>query len=129
MRLTRTLTFVTGVLTAALLIWIAVLVGYFNPRVWAGAQGGLGQTAEFRALSDLVFWLGVGGGLFAMLLWAFYLFYAQVGDSVPAKARVRWRWILLLASLVAMPVFWYLYMWRPSVQRYSALAAGSGRSG
>jgi hypothetical protein len=52
---------------------------------------------------------------FALL--AFYLYYLFKTDRLEKDRKALWAVILFLGSFFAMPVFWYLYIWRePAVE-------------
>jgi energy-coupling factor transporter transmembrane protein EcfT len=43
---------------------------------------------------------------------AFYIYYLFKTDRVEKDKKALWAVVLLLGSFFAMPVFWYLYIWR-----------------
>ena len=45
-------------------------------------------------------------------LLAFYLYYLFKTERVEKDKKALWAVILFLGSFFAMPVFWYLYIWR-----------------
>ncbi|MCB8980930.1 MAG: hypothetical protein H6657_26285 [Ardenticatenaceae bacterium] len=52
-----------------------------------------------------------------LLIWfvallIFYLVYLYKTEHVPAKERPFWAAALILGNIVAMPIFWYRYMWQ-----------------
>lgn len=50
-------------------------------------------------------------GVFALL--TIYVVHAYRTDLVPADKKVLWVVILFFGNFIAIPVYWYLYMWRP----------------
>lgn len=44
-------------------------------------------------------------------LMAFYLIYLFKSSSVPKDQKVLWAVVLFIANVMAMPVFWWLYVW------------------
>ncbi len=42
-----------------------------------------------------------------------YIVHAYRTDLVPADKKVLWVVILFFGNFIAIPVYWYLYMWRP----------------
>lgn len=44
-------------------------------------------------------------------LMAFYLVYLFKSSAVPKDQKVLWAVILFLANVMAMPPFWWLYVW------------------
>jgi hypothetical protein len=43
---------------------------------------------------------------------AFYIYYLFKTDRVEKDKKALWAVILFLGTFFAMPVFWYLYIWR-----------------
>jgi hypothetical protein len=51
-----------------------------------------------------------------LLIWvliATYIVYLFKTTHVPADKRALWAVVLFLGNMLAMPFFWYLYVWRP----------------
>src|SRR2546430_2615182 len=46
-----------------------------------------------------------------LALMAFYIVHLFRTDRVPADKKALWAVVLFLGNLLAMPVYWYLYMW------------------
>ncbi len=46
-----------------------------------------------------------------LILIAFYIVHLFRTDRVPADKKALWAVVLFLGNLLAMPVYWYLYMW------------------
>ena len=44
----------------------------------------------------------------------FYIYYLFKTDHVKQDQRALWAVVLLLANILVMPVFWYLYIWKPA---------------
>lgn len=64
----------------------------------------------------VVFIMHFGVMLLCFALLAFYIFYLFKSDRVPQDKKALWAVVLFLGSFLAMPIFWYLYVWRePSI--------------
>ena len=50
-------------------------------------------------------------GVLAWALLVFYIVHALTTQAVPDNRRRFWVVILLVGNLVAMPVYWYKYVW------------------
>jgi len=59
-----------------------------------------------------VFWL--------MGLLAIYLIHLYRTSSVPDGRRAFWAVVLFMGNMVAMPIYWYLYVWRERTERTAA---------
>ena len=53
--------------------------------------------------------IGFVGGL---VLLGGFMIWAAVSPRVPRGRKKFWQYALLFGSLVTMPIFWYLYVWR-----------------
>jgi len=42
-----------------------------------------------------------------------FISYAQRSPTVPSSKRTLWSVLLLFGNVFAVPVFWFLYIWRP----------------
>lgn len=54
---------------------------------------------------------------FFTILWIFgllgvYIWHLFVTDRVPKDQKALWAVVLFLGNMMAMPVYWYLYIWR-----------------
>ena len=63
----------------------------------------------------LVFALHFAMMLFVWVLIAFYMVYLFKTDRVPADKKALWAVVLFMAGLIAMPVFFWLYIWPEDV--------------
>jgi energy-coupling factor transporter transmembrane protein EcfT len=65
----------------------------------------------------IIFGLHLFTILFSFLLVAFYIYYLFKTDKIPQDKKALWAAVLFLGNIFAMPVFWYLYIWRePEIQ-------------
>ncbi|HJW96315.1 MAG TPA: hypothetical protein VJ901_22085 [Thermoanaerobaculia bacterium] len=64
------------------------------------------------------FWLIFPIHLLTMILMfvviAMYVIHAFRTDRIPEDRRVLWVIVLLFGGLIAAPIYWYLYLWRPA---------------
>jgi len=105
----------------AVLVLLATLlpvahIAFFLVTVVSAVLGGLrGEQGEtwFKVLFVLhalcILWI------WALL--AFYLVFLFKSDTIPKDQKVLWAVVLFFANVLAMPIFWYLFVWpRPTVQ-------------
>jgi len=50
-----------------------------------------------------------------MALTVFYMVNVFRNDRVDKDKKVLWAVVLFLGSMIAMPIYWYLYIWREQV--------------
>lgn len=51
-----------------------------------------------------------------MGLLAFYITYIFKTDRIPQDKKALWAVVVFLGNMLAMPVFWYLYIWSEPVE-------------
>jgi hypothetical protein len=49
--------------------------------------------------------------MFALM--AIYIIHAFKTDRIPQDKKVLWVVVLFFGSIMAFPIYWYLYMWKP----------------
>jgi hypothetical protein len=55
--------------------------------------------------------------LIIVLVWCligFYIYFLFKSDFVKQDQKALWAVVLFLGNMLAMPVFWYLYIWKPA---------------
>lgn len=53
---------------------------------------------------------------------AFYIVFLFKTDSVPKDQKALWAVVLFMGNLLAMPIFWYLHVWRPLQKSAASLS-------
>ena len=66
--------------------------------------------------------------LWIMALTIFYMVNVFRNDRVDKDKKVLWAVVIFMGSLIAMPIYWYLYIWKeaPAGSLPSASSLGSG---
>ncbi len=99
-----------GLITLVPLAYLAVYLYVLFPQL----EDLFGKNpARYDELFNMVLWLHLGTMLLFLLLLAFYVRQARRSPHVPNPRRGRWVALLVIGNMFAMPVFWYLYIWRP----------------
>jgi len=116
MRIPRPLALLIGLLTVWPIIYIVgfmVVVFGAVMRATSTLQPGLFPRFDLLMAMHL--------GTMAVMAWlmVFYLVHVFRNPALGDK-RVLWAVVLFMGSFIAMPVYWFLYVWR---QRGPALAA------
>jgi len=66
--------------------------------------------------SAVVFVLHLFTMLSMFVLMTIYVVHAFKTDLIPNDRRVLWVVVLLFGGIIACPIYWYLFMWRPGKQ-------------
>lgn len=67
--------------------------------------------AEF----DAIFRLHLGTMLLIFGLIVSYIVYLFKTEYVSKDKKALWAVVLFMGNVLAMPIFWFLYVWRPSI--------------
>jgi hypothetical protein len=98
-----------GVLTAwPLVYFILFFVFMFGTVIISGFFG----REPLGGLIVLVFVLHMFTILLSFALIAFYIVFLFKTDRVDADKKALWAVVLFLGNMIAMPVFYYLYIWK-----------------
>jgi hypothetical protein len=119
-----------GIATALPIAWMVIfLVGFFGLVLFAvahsGAAAGSGPPLWFLTAFLLHFCVM----LLIFALTVFYIVDVFQSNRVSADKKALWAVVLFLGNIFAMPVYWYLYLWRPlSVRKSDAQASPQSAS-
>ncbi len=105
MKLGKTGKVLLGLATAWPIIYICIFFCFFFAVFWMDRGG---PPIGFK----LIFVLHFLTMLWMVGLIACYLVYLFKTDRVAQDKKALWAVVLLLGNIGAMPVFWYLYIWR-----------------
>ena len=104
MRLSRPIQLLVG---AATLLPIVYMV-YFFVAMSSSIATRHGGPDDF----DLLFRLHLGTMLLIFALLIFYIVYLFRTTRVSQDKKALWAVVLFMGNMFAMPVFWFLYVWR-----------------
>ena len=71
-----------------------------------------GQESGFPVLFMVIFPLHFLTILWIMALTVFYMVNVFRNDLVEKDKKVLWAVVLFMGNMIAMPVYWYLYIWK-----------------
>ena len=101
---------------AAILLAVATVLPvmymfYFVSMI--GSPAGHLTAEQSRAQFEVLFRLHLGtmGLMFVLLL--VYIVYLFKTEHVPKDKKALWAVVLFMGNIIAMPVFWFLYVWKP----------------
>ena len=60
---------------------------------------------------------------------AIYIIHVFKTDRIPRDKKVLWAVVLFLGNMLAMPVYWYLYVWKDPETSASEQASAVEREG
>ena len=96
------------ILLAAATIWPLIYMLLFMGFMFASFL----SSDEPGALWAIIIPLHLLSMLLIMGLTVFYIVNVFRNDRVNKDMKVLWAVVLFMGSLLAMPIYWYLYIWR-----------------
>jgi hypothetical protein len=75
-------------------------------------SGSRGQESGPPFLFVLIFPIHLLTMLWIMGLTVFYMVNVFKNDRVDKDKKVLWAVVLFMGNMIAMPIYWYLYIWR-----------------
>jgi hypothetical protein len=114
MPLSRPIKIAIGVLTAWPVLYLFPFFSFIaGLMIWMSrsVSGGGPESSEPPVAFFLLFAAHCATILLMFGLLAFYVVFLFKTDRVPQDQKALWAVVLFFASLLAMPVFFYLYVW------------------
>lgn len=88
-----------------------------------------GEKSGFPLFMVVFFALHLFTMLLGMALTVFYMVNIFRNDRVDKDKKVLWAVVIFLGSMIAMPIYWYLYIWKEAASPTPLPSAlGSGDS-
>ena len=97
-------------------LFMCMMFGTVMSAFWGGRSSGPGVAF------GIIFPLHLLTMVEIAALLVIYIVYLFRTSRIEQDKKVLWAVVLFLGSIIAMPVFWYLYMWK-------ALEQGAGGAG
>jgi tetratricopeptide (TPR) repeat protein len=104
---------IVGLFTAWPLLYIVLFMWFF---MTVFSYAGRPEASEISNLFKLIIPLHLGTMLESFVLLAYYIFHLYNTTTIAENKKALWAVILFFGNYLAMPVYWYLYMWKP-IQR------------
>jgi hypothetical protein len=89
---------------------------------------GRGQSSGPPTIIMIIFPLHFLTMIEMFVLLAIYIVDVFKTDRVPQDKKALWAVVLFLGNMIAMPIYWYLYIWRERIQTTLEQSVG-GESG
>src|SRR2546425_12275989 len=110
MRLNRPVALVVAILTLAPWAYFVFFLAHFMSR-FPTMPSPTAPAEQFFQEFETIFRIQMLVMALVLALMAFYIVHLFRTDRVPADKKALWAVVLFLGNLLAMPVYWYLYMW------------------
>lgn len=130
MYLSKPAKLIVGVLTVWPFIYLFLFFGFvFASFFWMVQAQETAHSAGPPRAFLLLFAAHFATMLEMMGLLVFYVVYLFKTDRIPQDKKALWAVVLLLGNMLAMPVFYYLYVWPDQWPRPSGPASNSTAPG
>ena len=117
-------------LLAAATIWPFLYVLFFIGVMFATLlaarydAGAGGDTAYALPVNPIVlFALHLLTMLWIMALTVFYIVHVFRNEHIDNDKKVLWAVVIFMGTIIAMPIYWYLYIWLKGNDRPGATSA------
>jgi hypothetical protein len=111
--MSRKLALLWGALATAPLLYKCL---YVVAALNTVAPGGVATPEDIARLQRLHA-VEIAMNVLALGLVVSFLVYVFRSEHVPSNRKALWAVVLFLGNILAMPVFWYLCVWRPVTER------------
>lgn len=94
---------ILGIATLWPILFVAIflLYGFFLPVV-----------PQLREVGNVMFYIGAPTMLWVMALIILYFINVLKNDQIRGENKAWWVVLLFFTHIIAMPIYWYLYIWR-----------------
>ena len=112
MPLTRPVKLLVGLLTLWPILYMFLFMAFvLTTIIWSEIGRGTQHVPGFPVGMLLLFGAHLGTMLLMSALTVFYVVYLVKTERVPQDKKALWAAVIFLGNMLAMPVFFYLYVW------------------
>ncbi|MCI0483002.1 MAG: hypothetical protein L0Y78_00270, partial [candidate division NC10 bacterium] len=103
---------ILGAATLWPLVHLVLFLGFILSQFFLFSHKGSRPPAAIEGWFYVLFALPLVTLLWIVALLIIYIVNVFRNDRVPQDKRARWAVTLFLGNMIAMPIYWYLYIWR-----------------
>ncbi|HEY6871323.1 MAG TPA: hypothetical protein VI298_01220 [Geobacteraceae bacterium] len=101
-----------GICTAWPILYMYLFLGTIFSQFIMMDFGGKQAAGEMPTIMKIIFPLH-----FLTMIWIFvplavYIRHIFKADAVPQDKKALWAVVIFCGNMIAMPVYWYLYIWK-----------------
>ena len=116
MKITKPLALILAAFTLWPFLYMLLFIGFmFSAFLWMGpgAGGGPGARGGPPTAFFMIFIMHFLTILEGFALLAIYIIHLFKTPLVAADKKALWAVVLFFGNMFAMPVYWYIYIWKP----------------
>ena len=107
--MTKLIALILGTLSVApILYFVFILLFPLAAPLW---------TDGLKPVSDMPLEFDMMALVWVLAVVLFDIIYMYKTENVPREKRTLWLVVLILGTFIAVPFFWYFYMWKPLVRK------------
>lgn len=102
-----------AIVLAVLTVWPVAYMLFFMAAVASSffiMKGGSNQMPPFFSVLIALHFLTMAEMLGLLVFYIWHLFKT---DAIAQDKKALWAVVLFMGNAVSMPVYWYLYVWKP----------------
>jgi hypothetical protein len=111
MRISRPVAMLIGAFTFWPILYMFIFFGVFMTGFFMHPGSSMQPEAGFRSFQVLM-GVHLGTMLLMMALLTFYIVHIFKNSAIAGDKRTLWAVVLFFGNVIAMPVYWFLYVWR-----------------
>jgi uncharacterized membrane protein len=101
-----------GAFTVWPIIYMFLFMGVIFSQVFMMEMTSQAQKGQMPVMMKIIFPLHFLTMIWMFVLLAVYIRHIFKTDAVPQDKKALWAVVIFCGNMIAMPVYWYLYIWK-----------------
>lgn len=110
--MTKPKALILGCCTLWPILYIFLFMGTIFTQFMMMDFGGKHAAGEMPLLFKIIFPLHFLTMIWIFVLVAIYIIHIFKTEAVPQDKKALWAVVIFCGNMIAMPVYWYLYIWK-----------------
>jgi hypothetical protein len=110
--MTKSKALMLGGFTLWPIVYMFLFMGVMLSQVLMMDMGNRHYSGEMPTLIKIIFPLHFLTMIWIFVLIAVYIIHIFKTEALPQDKKALWAVIIFCGNMIAMPVYWYLYIWK-----------------
>lgn len=110
--MTKSKALLLGACTAWPIIYMFLFMGVVFSQVFFVGMANQAPQEQMPVMMKIIFPLHFLTMIWIFVLLAVYIRHIFKTDTVPQDKKALWAVVIFCGNMIAMPVYWYLYIWK-----------------
>jgi hypothetical protein len=110
--MTKPKALILGIFTAWPILYMFLFMGTIFSQIIMMDFGTKQAAGELPIIMKIIFPLHFLTMIWIFVLLAVYIRHIFKTDAIPQDKKALWAVVIFLGNMIAMPVYWYLYIWK-----------------